>query len=115
MCLALPVQERCAVLPVPGRLNCAQCGFGHENRVYLSCAGVVSIIAVLLWQGMDQKIQSRRQLCHVTVLQDYRNSMTYRFPNSRKNNFATEPWGVPPRHKSRQPSHRPRRWLTIDE
>ena len=26
---------------------------------------------VLLWQGMDQKIQSRRQLCHVTVLQDY--------------------------------------------
>src|SRR6266496_3594363 len=71
MCLALPVQERCAILPVPGRLNCAQCGFGHENRGYLSCAGVVSIIAVLLWQGMDQKIQSRRQLCHVTVLQDY--------------------------------------------
>ena len=55
----------------PGRLNRAQCGFGHENRVYLSGAGVVSIIAVLLWQGMDQKIQSRRQLCHVTVLQDY--------------------------------------------
>jgi hypothetical protein len=56
---------------VPRRLNCAQCGFGHENRVYLSRAGVVSIKAVLLWQGMDQKIQSRRQLCHVTVLQDY--------------------------------------------
>src|SRR4029453_13369361 len=71
MCLALPVQERCAILPVPERLNWAQCGFGHENRVYLSGAGVVSIIAVLLWQGMDQKIQSRRQLCHVTVLQDY--------------------------------------------
>src|SRR3954462_6085464 len=72
MCLALPVQERCAILPVPEQLHCAQGGFGHENRVYLSGAGVVSIIAVLLWQGMDQKIQSRRQLCHVTLLQDYR-------------------------------------------
>src|SRR5215813_7864959 len=67
MCLALPVQERCAILPVPERLNCTQCGFGHENRVYLSGTGVVRIIAVLLWQGMDQKIQSRRQLCHVTI------------------------------------------------
>ena len=55
----------------PERLNCAQCGFGHENRVYLSCAGVVSIMVVLLWQGMDQKIQIRRQFCHVTILQDY--------------------------------------------
>jgi hypothetical protein len=72
MCLALPVQERCALWPVPGRLNGAQCGCGHENRVYFSCAGVVSILVVLLWQGMDHKIQSRRQLCHGTVLQDYR-------------------------------------------
>src|SRR5215211_7733139 len=71
MCLSLPVHDRCLIWPVPGRLNCAQYGFGHENRVYLSGAGVVSIIVVLLWQGMDQKIQSRRQLCHVTVLQDY--------------------------------------------
>src|SRR5262245_66116269 len=72
MCLDLPVQARCAILPVPERLHCAQCGCGPENRVSLSGAGVVRIIAVLLWQEMDQKIQSRRQLCHVTVLQDYR-------------------------------------------
>src|SRR5215475_15618958 len=71
MCLALPAQERCAILPVPERWNWAQWGFGHEHRVYLSGAGVVRIIAVLLWQGMDHKIQSRRQLCHVTLLQDY--------------------------------------------
>src|SRR4029453_9053279 len=71
MCLCVPVHDRWAMFPSPGRLNRAQCGFGHENRVYLSGTGVVSIIAVLLWQGMDQKIQSRRQLCHVTVLQDY--------------------------------------------
>src|SRR5215813_1784915 len=73
MCLALPAQERCAIWPVPERLNWAQCGFGHEKRVYISGAGVVRIIAVLLWQGMDQKIQSRHQLCHVTILQDYQN------------------------------------------
>src|SRR4029434_819009 len=72
MCLCVPVHDRCAMFPSPERLNRGQCGFWHENRVYLSGAGVVSIIAVLLWQGMDQKIQSRRQLCHVTVLQDYR-------------------------------------------
>jgi hypothetical protein len=28
-------------------------------------------MVVLLWQGMDRKILSRRQLCHVTILQDY--------------------------------------------
>src|SRR3954452_20169610 len=83
MCLALPVQERCAILPVPEQLHCAQGGFGHENRVYLSGAGVVSIIAVLLWQGMDQKIQRRRQLCHVTLLQDYLFFFS-RFNNSQK-------------------------------
>jgi hypothetical protein len=33
------------------------CGFGYENRVYLSCAGVVCVIEVLLWQGVDRKIQ----------------------------------------------------------
>ena len=59
------------MFPSPGRLNRAQCGFGHENRVYLSGAGVVSVIAVLLWQGMDCRIRDRRQLCHVTILQDY--------------------------------------------
>src|SRR3954469_8292744 len=95
MCLALPVQERCAILPVPEQLHCAQGGFGHENRVYLSGAGVVSIIAVLLWQGMDQKIQSRRQLCHVTVLQDYRTLHIYWFaarrivPDSRHKSGAS--------------------------
>jgi hypothetical protein len=72
MCLALPVQERCARVPVPERLHWAQGGCGHEHRVYLSDAGVVRVIAVLLWEGMDQKIQSRCQVCHVTVLQDYR-------------------------------------------
>src|SRR4029453_13529667 len=71
MCWCVPVHDRGAMFPSPGRLHRAQGGFGHENRVYLSGTGVVSIIAVLLWQGMDQKIQSRRQLCHVTVLQDY--------------------------------------------
>src|SRR5262245_57207564 len=76
MCLDLPVQARCAILPVPERLHCAQCGCGPENRVSLSGAGVVRIIAVLLWQEMDQKIQSRRQLCHVTVLQDYQDTMS---------------------------------------
>jgi hypothetical protein len=60
------------MLPSPGRLNRAHCGFGHENRVYLSCAGVVSVITVLLWQGMDGKIPGRRQFRHVTILQDYR-------------------------------------------
>jgi len=59
------------MLPSPGRLNRAHCGFGHENRVYLSCAGVVSVITVLLWQGMDGKIPGRRQFRHVTILQDY--------------------------------------------
>jgi hypothetical protein len=44
-------------LPSPGRLNRAHCGFGHENRVYLSCAGVVGLMIVLLWQGMDRKIR----------------------------------------------------------
>src|SRR5262245_35740070 len=28
------------------------------NRVYLSCAGVVCVIVVLLWQGIDHKIWS---------------------------------------------------------
>src|SRR2546421_12293970 len=72
MCLCVPVHDRYAMLPSPGRLNRAQCGFGHENRVYLSCAGVVSVIPVLLWQGMDCKILGRRQFRHVTILQDYR-------------------------------------------
>ena len=49
----------------------AQGGVGHENRVELSGAGVVSLIAVLLWQGMDSKILGRRQFRHVTILQDY--------------------------------------------
>src|SRR3954469_20093410 len=71
MCLCLPVHDRCAMLPSPGRLNCAQCGLGHEHRVYLSGASVVRVITVLLWQGMDCKILGRRQLCHVTILQDY--------------------------------------------
>src|SRR5262245_37195025 len=71
MCLCVPVHDRCAMLPSPGQLNRAHCGFGHENRVYLSCAGVVSVIAILLWQGMDGMIRNRRQLCHVTILQDY--------------------------------------------
>src|SRR5919198_5862132 len=72
MCLCAPVHDRGAMLPTPGRLNCAQCGLGHENRIYLSCAGVVSVITVLLWQGMDCKILGRRQFRHVTLLQDYR-------------------------------------------
>src|ERR1043166_3844791 len=59
------------MLASPGRVNRAHCGFGHENRVYLSCAGVVSVITVLLWQGMDGKIPGRRQFRHVTILQDY--------------------------------------------
>src|SRR5215211_1901675 len=87
MCLCVPVHDRWAMFPSPGRLNRAQCGFGHENRVYLSGTGVVSIIAVLLWQGMDQKIQSRRQLCHVTVLQDYLNDMLYLFAGIVRNNL----------------------------
>src|SRR5438874_10338772 len=73
MCLCVPVHDRCAMLPSPGRLNCAQCGFGHENRVYLSWTGVVSVIAVLLGLGMDRKILARRQLRYVTILQDYLN------------------------------------------
>jgi hypothetical protein len=60
------------MFPASGRLNRAHCGFGHEKRVYLSWAGVVSVMAVLLWQRMDQKIQSGRQFFHVTLLQDYR-------------------------------------------
>src|SRR5262252_10176600 len=71
MCLCAPVHDRCAMLPAPGRLNCAQCGLGHENRVYLSWTGVVSVIAVLLCTGLDQKILIRRQFFHVTNLQDY--------------------------------------------
>src|SRR5947208_16383650 len=71
MCLCVPVHDRCVMLPSPGRLNCAQCGFGHENRVYLSWTGVVSVIAVLLGAGLDQKILIRPQFCHVTILQDY--------------------------------------------
>jgi hypothetical protein len=39
-----------------GRLNRAHCGFGPENRVYLSGAGVGSIITVLRWQRTDCKI-----------------------------------------------------------
>jgi hypothetical protein len=57
--------------PSPMRLNSAHGGFGHENWVYLSGAGVLCIMVVLLWQGMDQKIRMRRQLRHVTILQDY--------------------------------------------
>src|SRR4029450_10010968 len=72
MCLCVPVHDRCAMLPWAGRLNCAQCGFGHEKRVYLSWTGVVSVIAVLLCAGLDQKILIRRQFFHVTILQDYR-------------------------------------------
>src|SRR6266480_3928229 len=72
MCLRVPVHDRCAMLPSPGRLNCAHCGFGHETRVYLSWTGVVSVIAVLLCAGLDQKILIRRQFFHVTILQDYR-------------------------------------------
>src|SRR5262245_10041075 len=71
MCWCVPVHDRCAMVPSPERLNWAQCGFGHENRVYLSSAGVVRVITVLLWQGMDCKIPGRRQFRHVTILQDY--------------------------------------------
>src|SRR5262245_53110854 len=71
MCLCVPVHDRCAMLPSPGRLNCAHCGFGHENRVYISWTGVVSVIVVLLCAGLDQKILIRRQFFHVTNLQDY--------------------------------------------
>src|SRR5215471_763055 len=71
MCLCVPVHDRCAMLPSPGRLNCAHCGFGHANRVYLSWTGVVSVIVVLLCTGLDQKILIRRQFFHVTNLQDY--------------------------------------------
>src|SRR5262249_58625296 len=71
MCLRVPVHDRCAMLPSPGRLNCAHCGFGHEKRVYLAWTGVVSVIAVLLCAGLDQKILIRRQFFHVTILQDY--------------------------------------------
>src|SRR5262245_10339318 len=72
MCLCVPVHDRCAMLPPPGRLHCAHCGFGHANRVYLSWTGVVSVIVVLLCTGLDQKILIRRQFFHVTILQDYR-------------------------------------------
>src|SRR5262249_34480126 len=72
MCLCVPVHDRCAMLPPPGRLNCAQGGFGHENRVSLSWTGVVSVIGVLLCAGLDQKILIRRPFFHVTILQDYR-------------------------------------------
>src|SRR5262249_58785403 len=71
MCLGVPVHDRCAMLPPPGRLHCAHCGFGHANRVYLSWTGVVSVIVVLLCTGLDQKILIRRQFFHVTILQDY--------------------------------------------
>src|SRR5712691_190997 len=43
------------MLPSPGRLNRAHCGFGYENRVYLSCAGVVCVIEALLWQGRTER------------------------------------------------------------
>jgi hypothetical protein len=36
-------------------------------------------MVVLLWQGMDQKIRMRRQLRHVTILQDYHFSDTIGF------------------------------------
>src|SRR5215831_292201 len=71
MCLCVPVHDRCAMLPSPGRLHGAQCGFGHEKRVYLSWTGVVSVIEVLLGAGLDQKILIRHQFFHVTNLQDY--------------------------------------------
>ena len=48
MCLCVPVHDRCTILPAPAWLKRAHCGFGHENRVYLSCAGVVCVIVVLL-------------------------------------------------------------------
>jgi hypothetical protein len=35
------------MLPSPGCLNYTHRGFGHENRVYLSCTGVVCVIVVL--------------------------------------------------------------------
>src|SRR5215470_12062650 len=79
MCLCVPVHDRCAMLPPPGRLNCAQCGFGHENRVYLSWTGVVSVIVVLLCAGLDQKILIRRPFFHVTILQDYQASRMARY------------------------------------
>jgi hypothetical protein len=41
------------MLPFPGRLNNAQSEAEHENIVYLFGAGVVDIMVVLLWQGMD--------------------------------------------------------------
>ena len=58
-------------VPIPGRLNHAHGGFGHENRAYFSYTGGGGVMVVLLWQRMDQKIQSRRQFRHVTLLQDY--------------------------------------------
>jgi len=67
------------MLPSPGRLNRTQCGCGHEKRVYLSSAGVVSVITVLLGQGMDCKRLGRRQLRHVTILQDYPGIITSNF------------------------------------
>ena len=42
----------------PERLNCAHCGFGHENCLYLSGTDVLDIMVVLLWQGMSRKIQT---------------------------------------------------------
>src|SRR2546423_445863 len=71
MCVRVPVHDRGAMLPSPGRLHGAHGGFGHEKRVYLSWTGVVSVIAVLLCAGLDQKILIRRQFFHVTILQDY--------------------------------------------
>src|SRR4029434_4671496 len=88
MCLRVPVHDRCAMLPSPGRLNCAHCGFGHEKRVYRSWTGVVSVIAVLLCAGLDQKILIRRQFFHVTILQDYRFSYFEKIPTSRNKDLT---------------------------
>lgn len=64
------------MLPSPGRLNREYHGFGHKNGVYLSCAGVVSVMVILLWQGIDRRILSWSQFFHVTILQDYPNGQS---------------------------------------
>src|SRR5262249_52500738 len=46
MCLCVPVHDRCLRFPAPGRLKHGHCGFGHENRLYLSGAGVVCVMVV---------------------------------------------------------------------
>src|SRR5262245_26970513 len=97
MCLRVPVHDRCAMLPSPGRLNCAHCGFGHEKRVYLSWTGVVSVIAVLLCAGLDQKILIRRQFFHVPILPDYQTPQQKLFEKHMEivtKNFASQSQNV---------------------